>query len=123
MDHEHPPGGPDYDEVQAVLFRFAESCFAGQRPQAEPDEAARLWLMDYLQEVDVLRAAEVRSWAVERQLAMFTLLQFSVLILEDMQRRGATYTFANLELLHSDAQQLSQPLLTTLSTFQSIIAA
>jgi hypothetical protein len=113
--------GPSFAQVQAALFQFAERCFGGVRPPVESELQDRRWLADELKVVPELTSAQVAQWPAARQMALFTLLQFSVMILEDMHRREAMFAFAPDELRYCSSERLSQPLLGNLAIFQSIL--
>ena len=113
--------GPSFVQVQAALFQFAERCFGGVRPSADSGLDDRRWLASELKVMPELTAAQVAHWPPARQMALFTLLQFSVMILEDMHRREAMFAFAPDELRYCSSERLSQPLLGNLATFQSVL--
>ncbi|MET0331435.1 MAG: hypothetical protein ABW154_08385 [Dyella sp.] len=113
--------GPSFAQVQATLFQFAEHCFGGVRPATESELEDRRWLANELRVIPELTSVEVARWPAARQMALFTLLQFSVMILEDMHRREAMFAFSPDELHYCHRECLSQPLLGNLAIFQSIL--
>jgi hypothetical protein len=121
LEGGEPLAGPSFALVQATLFQFAEHCFQGVRPATESGLADRRWLVKELEVIPELTSAQVAQWPAARQMALFTLLQFSVMILEDMQRRDAVFAFAPDELRYCSRERLSQPLLGNLATFQSTL--